>query len=804
MTSKQVRLEAKQYPVGSVINEYEVVSCIAETQTSALFKVVHTSVHKPLVLKIYASDISDKRLLDKFLLEANLMHEFSHSPFINNALHVGDYQERPFYTMHYYPQNLSSMLALNNQKLSVTTSLDITRQLLQGLVDIHNQQILHLDLKPQNILLDEHQRLKITDFGNALILRNSALKHLRNQYSHSGNLSAYTSEYACEQLIEYVNKNHTESLDTDAAKQKPLGLIEPNIQWDFYSVGAILFRLLVGHPLNKNDSVLAQQNLAVYCNNELGKVAPIWLCKVILNLLGLGEDSYNNAQACIESIDKNVSQQEDFATMDINALNLSPKLLLLEQEIDKLLMDEGVIDQVKFDQLMSIHLTNESPFFNASKETSDNGHSVVGYSSAEEALNTLIQTRIDYLKTHHNLSQWFNWINYIINLQKSKPLKAGRMSVSSNEYQQILHLGRSALLDNDAKAKTIMDKYFTKKTGAFFLGSSKAMSLVVVICVFVILFIAYEPVNIEELINEQEHSDDNVNNAVWKHSKNSDSNVAESLLTEGLLTKGELLPSDKNNQSNTNSSIMNDTAEEMSLNANLSSISLKHPYIENKTISIEWIRVKNANGLMIMRHEVSQLLYQYCIDAGACRAESKIQRFSTRKIGQQAEQISNQEWSKPKVNVTWYEVTEQFIPWLNAYTESKYSLPTLQQWQKVAAETLSASGTEHIHCKNCRQSLKIQNRNQMVAIDVFDSDNIGLNHFFGNAQEWLQDCWNSSLKQGSQGLLHEPIQRCDQAIVAGGSYMQTKDEFNTETFDRLLKNTSSATVGFRLIRLTNE
>ena len=245
-------------------------------------------------------------------------------------------------------------------------------------------------------------------------------------------------------------------------------------------------------------------------------------------------------------------------------------------------------------------------------------------------------------------------------------------------------------------------------------------------------------------------------------------------------------------------------ARETVLNANLSSISLKHPYIENKTISIEWIRVKNANGLMIMRHEVSQLLYQYCIDAGACRAESKIQRFSTRKIGQQAEQISNQEWSKPKVNVTWYEVTEQFIPWLNAYTESKYSLPTLQQWQKVAAETLSASGTEHIHCKNCRQSLKIQNRNQMVAIDVFNSDNIGLNHFFGNAQEWLQDCWNSSLKQGSQGLLHEPIQRCDQAIVAGGSYMQTKDEFNTETFDRLLKNTSSATVGFRLIRLTNE
>lgn len=43
----------------------------------------------------------------------------------------------------------------------------IAKGLIQGLIHIHKTGILHRDIKPQNILLDEHMNPKICDFGVA-------------------------------------------------------------------------------------------------------------------------------------------------------------------------------------------------------------------------------------------------------------------------------------------------------------------------------------------------------------------------------------------------------------------------------------------------------------------------------------------------------------------------------------------------------------------------------------------------------------------------------------------------------------
>ncbi len=57
---------------------------------------------------------------------------------------------------------------------SYSTVVDITQQILSAVIMAH-EQIIHQDLKPQNILIDEHGTVKITDFGIAIALSETSI-----------------------------------------------------------------------------------------------------------------------------------------------------------------------------------------------------------------------------------------------------------------------------------------------------------------------------------------------------------------------------------------------------------------------------------------------------------------------------------------------------------------------------------------------------------------------------------------------------------------------------------------------------
>jgi hypothetical protein len=134
--------------------------------------------------------------------------------YVVQLIGVGWEAEPPYYIMEYLEQG-SLAERLQRGPLSVHEAVEMFREVAVGLVHAHGKGVLHCDLKPANVLLDQDQKPRLADFGQ------SRLSH--EQLPALGTLYYMAPEQA----------------DLDAV---------PHVQWDVYALGALLYCMLCGHP----------------------------------------------------------------------------------------------------------------------------------------------------------------------------------------------------------------------------------------------------------------------------------------------------------------------------------------------------------------------------------------------------------------------------------------------------------------------------------------------------------------------------------------------------------------------------
>ena len=199
-------------------DDYEVLKEIGRGGMGIVYKAYQKSLQKNVAIKtIIVGRFPTETDVTRFRREAQSAAKLQH-PNIVTVHHVGEHQGQHFFSMDYI-EGRSLADLVHNSSLSPTQAAHFLKQVAEAIHYAHQRRILHGDLKPGNVLLDEQGKPYVTDFGLA--------KRLGEDTRQSGAVEGTASYMAPEQ----------------AAGEEELTTAS-----DVYGLGAILYSLLTAKP----------------------------------------------------------------------------------------------------------------------------------------------------------------------------------------------------------------------------------------------------------------------------------------------------------------------------------------------------------------------------------------------------------------------------------------------------------------------------------------------------------------------------------------------------------------------------
>lgn len=156
--------------IGEVLgNRYELIENIGEGGMAIVYKARDKKLNRLVAVKILKKEFSDNvEIAEKFKREATAIANLSDTNIVN-VLDVGHEEDSntEYFVMEYVNGKTLKELIVYSGKLAYTTAINIAIQIAKALECAHKNNIIHRDIKPQNILVTENGDVKVTDFGIA-------------------------------------------------------------------------------------------------------------------------------------------------------------------------------------------------------------------------------------------------------------------------------------------------------------------------------------------------------------------------------------------------------------------------------------------------------------------------------------------------------------------------------------------------------------------------------------------------------------------------------------------------------------
>jgi len=235
-------LEALQQRLQQALGqEFTVGPLLGQGGFAAVFRVRDTSLNRDVAVKVLDVELAPSpNVAERFLREAQTVARLEH-PHIVPIYKVGRQEEIFYIIMRCIDGTSLGELLETHKKLSVGDAARIARQVADALAYAHAHDIVHRDVKPDNILLDKSGHVLVTDFGIAKAAQAA-------QAATPGSLQL-TTEGMIVGTPQYMSPEQASGDKLDGRS-------------DIYSLGIVLYQMLTGAPPfdgPSSASILAQQ-----------------------------------------------------------------------------------------------------------------------------------------------------------------------------------------------------------------------------------------------------------------------------------------------------------------------------------------------------------------------------------------------------------------------------------------------------------------------------------------------------------------------------------------------------------------
>lgn len=244
--------------IGKIIaNKYRVTAQLGAGGMSRVYRAAHLILERECAIKVLHVQLnSDPSFVERFLREARAASQLDH----DNIIPIYEVLEET--GQHYIVMELFNGISLKtllekNRPLSLATVVSIIAQCARGLAYAHAQGIVHRDIRPSNIMINAKARIKMTDFGIAAAMDDSASSTISGQW-------VSTPRY----------------MSPEQAKNEPL-----DRRSDIYSLGLVFYQLVTGiMPFagNSSPAIIGRQ---AYDFDELALVFPDHVPKDLRELI---------------------------------------------------------------------------------------------------------------------------------------------------------------------------------------------------------------------------------------------------------------------------------------------------------------------------------------------------------------------------------------------------------------------------------------------------------------------------------------------------------------------------------------
>lgn len=212
-------------------NRYKILSQVGVGGMAKVYKAHDELLDRIVAVKILKDQyVEDSEFLKKFNNEAQSAAKLSHVNIVN-VFDIGedflDGKRLYYIVMEYIEGKTLKEYIDENKVLSNEDIEDFSIQIAQALKCAHSSNIIHRDIKPQNILIDKYSLLKVTDFGIARIASNATI--------------TYTNSILG--TVHYISPEQAKGKFVDEKS-------------DLYSLGVVMYEMATGKvPFDSDNSV---------------------------------------------------------------------------------------------------------------------------------------------------------------------------------------------------------------------------------------------------------------------------------------------------------------------------------------------------------------------------------------------------------------------------------------------------------------------------------------------------------------------------------------------------------------------